>query len=107
MNISITFRHVEATESIKAYATDKVSKLQKFLRQPMDARITLSVEKHEQRAEVRISSGSEHYEAHEDSPELYAAIDKVVDKLERQINSGSSKSRRSGETVRGRPEDDG
>ena len=105
MNVSITFRHVEATDSIKTYATEKVSKLQKFLRQPMTAKVTVSIEKHEQMAEVRISSGSEHYEAHETSGDLYAAIDKVIDKLERQINSGSSKGRRDGETVRGRPED--
>jgi putative sigma-54 modulation protein len=105
MNISITFRHVEATEAIKGYAHEKVSKLQKFLRQPMEAKVTLSIEKHEQVAEVRMSAGSEHYEAHERSSDLYAAIDKVIDKLERQINSGSSKGRRSGETLRGRPED--
>jgi putative sigma-54 modulation protein len=105
MNINITFRHVEATEALKTYAQDKVSKLQKFLRQPMEGRVTLSIEKHEQVAEVRISAGSEHYEAHERSSDLYAAIDKVIDKLERQINSGSSKGRRSGETLRGRPED--
>lgn len=105
MNVNITFRHVEATDSIKTYATEKVGKLQKFLRQPMTAKVTVSIEKHEQVAEVRISSGSEHYEAHETSGDLYAAIDKVIDKLERQINSGSSKGRRDGETVRGRPED--
>jgi putative sigma-54 modulation protein len=104
MNISITFRHVEATEALKGYAHDKVAKLQKFLRRPMEARVTLSIEKHEQLAEVRLSSGSEHFEAHEASEDLYAAIDKVVDKLERQINTGS-KARRDGETLRGRPED--
>lgn len=105
MNINITFRHVEATEAIKGYAHDKVGKLQKFLRQPMEAKVTLSIEKHEQVAEVRLNSGSEHYEAHERSSDLYAAIDKVIDKLERQISSGNSKGRRDGETLRGRPED--
>lgn len=105
MNISITFRHVEATDSIKAYANEKVSKLQKFLRRPMEAKVTLSIEKHEQVAEVRLSSGSEHFEAHEASEDLYAAIDKVIDKLERQINNTNGKGRRSGETLRGRPED--
>jgi putative sigma-54 modulation protein len=105
MNISITFRHVDATDALKSYANDKVSKLQKFLRRPMEAKVTLSIERHEQQAEVRISSGSEHFEAHETSGDLYAAIDKVIDKLERQINTGSSKARRNGETLRGRPED--
>lgn len=104
MNINITFRHLDATNSIKAYATEKVAKLQKFLRQPMSANVTLSVEKHETSAEVRLSSGSDHVEAKETNNDMYAAIDRVIDKLERQINhlkgSAESKRRRSGETVR-------
>lgn len=96
MNINITFRHVEATDAIKNHATDKVAKLQKFLRQPMTARVTLSVETHEQVAEVRISSGSEHHEAKERSQDMYQAIDKVIHKLERQIQhaKGANESRR-------------
>ena len=58
-NISITFRHVEPSDAIKQHAEDKVLKLQRFLRQPMSARITLSLEKLEQGAEIRISSGGE------------------------------------------------
>jgi putative sigma-54 modulation protein len=96
MNIAITFRHLDATESIKAYATEKVGRLQKFLRQPMAARVTLCLEKHETSAEVQISSGSEHIEAKETSEDMYAAIDKVIDKLERQINhvKGAAESKR-------------
>lgn len=104
MNISITFRHVEATEAIKAYATEKMGKLQRFLRQPMTVKVTLSVETHEQVAEARLSSGSEHIEAKESSGDMYQAIDRVIEKLERQIHAskGSSESkRRRGESVRG------
>jgi putative sigma-54 modulation protein len=107
MNITITFRHMEATDSMKAYAEDKVGKLQRFLRQPMTAKVTLSVEKHDQLAEVRISSGSEHHEAKETNTDIYTCIDKVIDKLEQQIRAtkGTQESRRRrGETVR-KPED--
>ena len=38
--------------------------------------------------EVRISSGGEHYHGTEQSEDMYASIDKVVDKVERQIRSG-------------------
>ncbi len=100
---------MEATDAIKTYATEKVAKVQKFLRQPMTAKVTLSVEKHEKSAEVRVSSGQEHHEARETNDDLYAAIDKVIDKLERQIDATKgamdAKRRRSGETVRGRPGD--
>ncbi len=105
MNISITFRHLEATDAIKAHVNDKVAKLQRFLRQPMTVKVTLSLDKHEHQAEIKVSSGSEHHEAHESSSDMYVSIDRVVDKLERQISStkgaAEAKRRRGGETLRG------
>ena len=106
MNISITFRHMEASEAIKGYARDKVAKLQKFLRQPMSAKVTLSLDKLRHVAETQISSGGQHLEAKEASEDMYASIDKVIGKLERQIRgskgAAQSRKRRRGETVRGR-----
>lgn len=85
MNISITFRQMDATEAVKGYATDKVAKLQKYLRQPLHGQVTLSCQKTVHMAEVDLHSGSQHYHAHEASEDMYATIDKVIDKLERQI----------------------
>jgi putative sigma-54 modulation protein len=98
VNIAITFRHMEATEAMKVYATEKVAKLQKFLRQPMKGQVTLSCEKKLHRAEVDIHSGAEHYHAHEESEDMYASVDLVIDKLERQIRAArkTSTSRRKG-----------
>jgi putative sigma-54 modulation protein len=105
VNISITFRHMVASEAIKAYARDKLTKLQKFLRQPMTAKVTLSLDKLRHVAETRISSGGAHLEAKEASEDMYASIDKVIDKLERQIRgtkgTALSKKRRSGDSLRG------
>jgi putative sigma-54 modulation protein len=88
MNIAITFRHIETSEPVKNYAHEKIAKLQKFLRQPMQANVTLDMERIEHRVEVRISSGGDHYHGREQSEDMYASIDMVVDKLERQIRSG-------------------
>jgi putative sigma-54 modulation protein len=85
MNISITFRQMDATEAVKGYATDKVAKLQKYLRQPLHGQVTLSCQKTVHMAEVDLHSGAQHYHAHEASEDMYATIDKVIDKLERQI----------------------
>ena len=85
MNIAITFRHIESSDAVKQYAHDKLAKLQKFLRQPMKANVTLGLEKLEHVVEAAISSGSDHYQAREHSADMYASIDLVVDKLERQI----------------------
>lgn len=87
MNISITFRHMEGTDAAKRFAQEKVAKLQKFLRQAMTAQVTLSVEGLEHVAEVSIQSGSSHFHASERSSDMYASIDMVLDKLERQIRA--------------------
>ena len=103
MNISITFRHMDASVAIKRHTEEKVSKLQKFLREPMTAKVTLSLEKLAHTVEVRISSGGEHVEAREVAEDLYASIDKVIDKLERQICGSKEASRakqRRGGTLR-------
>ena len=88
MNIAVTFRHMDATESVKGYATDKVGKLQRFLRSPMKSQVTLSCQKDRQHhVEVEIHSGPAHFHAHGTSEDMYASIDKVADKIERQIIS--------------------
>ncbi|MEO8905316.1 MAG: ribosome-associated translation inhibitor RaiA [Polyangiaceae bacterium] len=101
--ISITFRHVDSSDALKRYSEEKITKLQKFLRQPMTAKVTLSLDRLKQVAEVRISSGGEHLEAKEATNDMYASIDVVLGKLERQIraNKGVAKAKvRGGESVR-------
>lgn len=96
MNITVTFRHVEPSSALKQRATEKIAKLQKFLRQPMTARVTVSLEKLLHQVEARISSGGERYEARETTEDMYASIDKVLDKLERQIrgNKGAARAKK-------------
>jgi putative sigma-54 modulation protein len=88
MNIAVTFRHMNATEAVKGYATDKISRMQRFLRAPMKSQVTLSCQ-HDRlhTVEVEIHSGGNHFHAHETSEDMYASIDKVLDKIERQIVS--------------------
>jgi putative sigma-54 modulation protein len=107
MNISITFRHMASSEAIKTYTSDKLGKLQKFLRQPMTAKVTLSIDGVTKIAEARISSGGEHLEAKEGGDDMYACIDQIMSKLERQIRGvkGAAQSKRKGaESVRSEPQ---
>jgi len=96
MDLSTTFRHIEPTDALRDYAEQKVSRLQKFLRQPMTARITLSAEKHEHIVEVQLQSGGSRYETREVSEDMYASIDSAIHKLERQIydTKGMAESKR-------------
>jgi putative sigma-54 modulation protein len=90
MDLSTTFRHLEPSDALRDYGHQKVSRLQKFLRQPMTARITLSVDKHEHQVEVQLTSGGQHFEAKEASTDMYASIDSAAHKLERQIHDAKS-----------------
>lgn len=103
MNITITFRHMVGTEAVKSYAHEKMAKLQKFLRQAMTANVTLSVEGLDHVADVGIASGSAHFHATERSEDMYASIDMVHDKLERQIRAakGTTISKKHGGTTAG------
>jgi putative sigma-54 modulation protein len=96
MNISITFRHMDSSEAIKRYASAKLAKLQRFLRNPMSGKVTLSVDRLKHRVEVQVSSGGAHIEAHEVSDDMYASIDSVMDKLDRQIRGqkGAARAKR-------------
>lgn len=86
--IAITFRHMETTDAVKAYANDKVARLQRFLRAPMKSQVTLDCQQDRRHTvEVDIHAGNAHFHAHETSEDMYASIDKVVDKIERQIHS--------------------
>jgi putative sigma-54 modulation protein len=96
---------MDTSEAVQRHVHDKLAKLQKFLRQPMTAKVTLSLDKLERVAEAQISSGGVHHEARESSPDMHESIDRLVAKLERQIRGSKgaqqAKRRRSGETLRG------
>jgi putative sigma-54 modulation protein len=98
MNIAITFRQMEASDAVKTYANEKVARLQKFLRRPMKCQVTLSCKDNGRShcAEVDVHSGDHHFHAHEQSEHMYATVDKVIDKLERQITSHNEVSKKQG-----------
>ncbi len=87
MNIITTFRQMHGTKAVRSYAETKVSKLQKFLRQAIRADVTLTVDGNEHIAEVHVRSGATHLHGSERSPDMYASIDLVIDKLESQIRT--------------------
>ena len=99
MNIAVTFRHMSATEAVRHYATEKIARMQRFLRAPMKGQVTLSCQ-HDRlhTVEVDIHSGPTHFHAHETSEDMYASIDKVIAKVGRQILSAkaSVKARKKG-----------
>ena len=85
MKVSITFRQMNATKAIKEYATEKVARVERHLRKQAEAAVVLSMERYLHVADVTITSGAKTYKGREESDDMYASIDKVMDKIDRQI----------------------
>ena len=91
MDIIVTFRHTEPIESLKTYAEEKVSKLNKYLDFPTEAHIVLSVEKFRHQADVTLSLDGTRIKGVEETGDMYSAIDQVMDKIEKQVKRHLSK----------------
>ena len=90
--ISVTFRHTEATEALKKYATDKVSqRVKKYIHGVADVQIVLVVEKLDHIAEVHVRGKGVDAVAKAVTGDLYSAIDKLVDVLETQLRKHKDK----------------
>ena len=85
MQINISGHHIELTPALKAYAEEKIRRLEHHFDQITRSDITLTVEKSRQKAECNIHvSGSDLHASAEDD-NMYAAIDSLSDKLDRQL----------------------
>jgi putative sigma-54 modulation protein len=86
ISVSITFRNLEATDAIKTYVTDKVkSCVGKFVHKDTDAHVVLKVEKARQIAEIAFHSLGHDFVATEESEDMYASVDQMVDSLAEQL----------------------
>jgi putative sigma-54 modulation protein len=93
MEITVTFRHTEPIESLRAYAEEKVSKIKKYLDVPLEAHIVLTVEKFRHIADVTLSLNGTPIKAVEETGDMYSAIDQVMDKIENRVKKHLSKIR--------------
>ncbi|NJM32911.1 MAG: ribosome-associated translation inhibitor RaiA [Limnobacter sp.] len=85
MNLTITGHHLEVTPAIRAYIESKLERVRRHFDHVIDATVTLSVVKLVQQAEVTLHVRGKdlHAEAHHE--DMYAAIDLLADKLDRQV----------------------
>lgn len=85
MQLSITFRHMDASESLREYAREKVERVNKYIDRAGEAHVVLSMERHLHHAEIQIHSGSWMLRGREKSEDMCASIDGAMDKIERQL----------------------
>jgi putative sigma-54 modulation protein len=85
MNLTISGHHVDVTPAIREYVMNKLERITRHFDQVIDINVIFTVEKLRQKAEINLHLRGKdlHCEAvHED---LYAAIDMLIDKLDRQV----------------------
>jgi putative sigma-54 modulation protein len=91
MNLQISGHHLEITPAIHEYVTGKLERVTRHFDNVIDVNVILSVDKLKQKAEVTVHvSGKDVYVEAIDE-DLYAALDSLVDKLERQIQKHKQK----------------
>ncbi len=91
MNLNITGRHVEVTPAIRDYVNAKLDRVIRHFDNVTSVAVILSVEKLQQKAEVTLHvRGKDIYVESEES-DLYAAIDAMSDKLDRQVQKYKQK----------------
>ena len=85
MQVSVTGRHVEVTQAMKQHVEDKIAKIKRHFDHVTDVHVILTVEKLEQKAEATVQISGAKLFADDVQEDMYAAIDNMVDKLDRQI----------------------
>jgi putative sigma-54 modulation protein len=85
MNLSISGHHLEVTPALRGYVTTKLERIRRHFDQVIDVNVFLSVEKLRQKAEITLHVRGKDLFAEAVDDDLYAAIDALVDKLDRQV----------------------
>ncbi len=93
MQITISGHHVDLTDSIKEYVTNKLSRLSRHHDQITSTNVILSVEKLIQKAEASVHVSGKDIFADCESDDMYTAIDQLSDKLDRQLLKHKAKMR--------------
>ncbi len=85
MQVCVTFRNLEPTDALKTYAEEKLQKIKKYVDNPIEANVVLTVEKFRHIAEVNLMVNGIAVSGTEATEDMYSSIDNVMDKIERQL----------------------
>jgi putative sigma-54 modulation protein len=85
MNLNVSGHHVEVTPALRGYLQGKLERVTRHFDHVIDAHVILSVAKLRQKAEVTLHVRGKDIHCASVDADLYAAIDLLVDKLDRQV----------------------
>jgi putative sigma-54 modulation protein len=85
MQVNLTGHHVDITEPLRAYVDEKIARLERHFDHVTNVHVILSVEKLQQKAEATVHIAGADIFADAAQQDMYAAIDALIDKLDRQV----------------------
>jgi putative sigma-54 modulation protein len=85
MQINITGHHVEVTSALRDYVTEKMQRLSRHFDHLISLNVVLNVEKHQNAAEATLHAAGKSLFANAARDDMYAAIDDLADKLDKQV----------------------
>ena len=85
MNLSVSGHHLDVTPAIRTYVHSKIERVARHFDHVIDAHVILTVDKQRQKAEVTLHVRGKDLHCECEDADLYAAIDLLVDKLDRQV----------------------
>jgi putative sigma-54 modulation protein len=91
MQINLTGHHVEITPAIRDYINEKLQRIERHFENATDIHFILTVEKLEHKAEATLNVSGNTLHAHSVESDMYAAIDSLTDKLDRQVRKHKEK----------------
>jgi len=93
MQLKLTGHHIEITPPLRAYVEKKFDRVTRHFDNVIDVHCVLTVEKLEHRAEATMHVSGGHIHADAIEADMYAAIDMLVDKLDRNVVKHKEKQR--------------
>jgi putative sigma-54 modulation protein len=91
MKITFSFRHMDASDPIKAHASEKLTRLERFEDREMAIDSVFSTDKFQKSVEFKVSGAHGTFVLTETSDDMYAAIDVAVDKLDQVLSRDKAK----------------
>jgi len=85
MNLNVSGHHVEVTPAIRTYVKNKLERVTRHFDHVIDAHVILTVDKLRQKAEITLHVAGKDLHCECEQADLYAAIDLLADKLDRQV----------------------
>ena len=93
MQINITGHHIEVTPALRAYVTEKFQRIYRHFDNVISIDVILKVENHHKQVEAKVNTAGKSLFAQDSGTDMYAAIDGLIDKLDKQVRRRTDKPR--------------